>query len=81
MSAKLSGRHTYRLVHSGRDGRLRRDTEFEAVDAACALFEAQRFIPAECTISINEDGKALGNVNLALEGFWTVSRSPVLPSK
>ena len=29
--------------------------------------------PAECPVMISEDGRLLGTVQLALEGFWSVS--------
>lgn len=66
-------RHTYRIAHSGSDGRLPRFVEFEARDAALALFETRQLAPAECPVMISEDGRLLGTVQLALEGFWSVS--------
>lgn len=68
-------RHTYRVKHRGSDGRLPRETEFEAPDAATALLWVQAFAPSERPVVLMEDGRELATVQLALEGFWTVLES------
>lgn len=67
--------HTYRIAHSGSDGRIPREIEFEAVDAAAALFEARLLAPLERPVLIKEDGRELATVQMALEGFWSVSQN------
>ncbi len=69
--------HTYRLAHSGHDGSLPREIEFEGRDAAAALFEAQRLAPAECPVLIKEDGQEIATVRLSADGFWSVSATVV----
>lgn len=67
--------HTYRIAHSGSDGRLPREIEFEAPDASVALLETRQLAPAEQPIVIKEDGRELATVRFSLEGFWSVSGS------
>lgn len=74
-SSHRPGVHTYRIAHSGSDGQVPREFEFEAPDAAAALFETRLLAPTESRVSLEEDGRELATVELSPDGFWFVSRT------
>jgi hypothetical protein len=49
--------------------------EFEAIDAAVALFRAEPLVRGGGSVFIFEDGRTLGKVELDSSGFWTIASS------
>lgn len=65
--------HSYRIEHPENEAQPACMTEFEAKDAASALFRLQKLLPRGGSVFMYEDGRSLGRVDLDSFGFWTVS--------